>query len=1159
MGLYAYDGGHITGTNLTITMTNYGGDAVFAGVSPGLVTLTGGSILALGDTAVGLRSQAGSLVSATNVQIEMRGDDADGALAYQAGSRVVMNGGSVLTLGDGARGLRAHTSGLIEATDVQVTTLGDGAEGALAKVSGATINLLRGTITTSGSASHGVSASETGILNATGTVIATSGTGAAGALSDAATVTLQNVAITTTGNDGYGVSAFNGGLLTATNTTIATSGVGSAGALSSAATVTLTGGSITTSGGDSAGIRVVSAGTVTTQGGLVIETFAKGATGVSVQGAGSSATLSNTSVWSHGDTASGLWANNSGAIVGTDLTIRTEGTDGHAHGVLADTNGTIDLTRATITTTGDSSEGLYAYGPSRITGTDLHIVIEGNTADGANAYNGGEVHLTGGSILIKGEAAAALTASVGSRLTATNVQIDVRGDYSNGAFAQNGGMVTLTGGRITTSGVGGHGLYAFDNAAIVADSVSVTTTGNDADGARAVFPGATVTLTGGTFTTSGALANGLSAQDGGTLTATNTAVAVTGAGAAAIQITGGTAADPSVVTVTGGSLASSLGPLILSEGGIGAISLNGPIAITSGIVGGEPALATVTAGSGGATPSNLTLNLTALGNVLGTFRVTGASNISNTTFNATNWTGDLIADPANTPNTALLASRWTGRATNAANIGIDGASTWNVTGSSNATGTLTNAGLVQFVPLAGGFSTLTTGSYVGQGGRMAFNTYLGADNSPTNLLVLNGGAASGTTALSVTNAGGAGALTTNDGIRLVQAINGGSTQPGAFALAGRVAAGAYEYLLFRGGNSGAEDWYLRSVLIPAPVVPDPPGPTPPTPPVPAPVIPLYRPEVPLYTPIPAIARQMGLATLGTLHERVGEEMNIQNLGSGKFGNGTWARLIGQGGNSQWSGTVDARARDASLVGIQAGFDVYRSQHDNGHRDLIGLYVAEISYRSSISGFALGQQNLPVGQLGLHGPAAGAYWTHFGPSGWYLDAVIQGNWFDAKATSLYDARMSTSGTGFTASLEGGYPIQLSQRWQIEPQAQIIYQTMSVNGSRDAFSTVGWNAGDAVTGRLGGRLQYTVRDGETLWQPYLKANVWHGFSGIDRISFGASPAIENRFGNTLLELGIGITARITQTTSLYGHVDHRWSVDGGEQRASAQGAIGIRFNW
>ncbi|WP_041357802.1 autotransporter outer membrane beta-barrel domain-containing protein [Nitrobacter hamburgensis] len=917
--------------------------------------------------------------------------------------------------------------------------------------------------------------------------------------------------------------------------------------------IVLSGGTLTTSGTDSTGILVESGGTLTTQDGLTIETFAKGATGVSVLGAGASANLSNTSVSVHGDTSFGLKANG-GAIVGNDLTIKTAGTDGQAHGVLTETNGTIDLTRATITTTGASSEGLYAYGPSRITGTDLHIVIEGDTADGAIAYNGGEVHLTGGSILVKGTYSAALIASVGSRLTATNVQIDVRGDNSNGAFAQDRGTVTLTGGRITTSGVGGHGLYAYSDGTIVADNVSVTTAGNDADGARAEFPDATVALTGGTFTTSGALANGLSAQDGGTLTATNTAVAVTGAGAAAIQIVGGTAVDPSVVTVTGGSLASSLGPLILSEGGIGAISLNGPIATTSGIVGGQAALATVTAGSGGVTPSNLTLNLNGLGGVAGALRVTGTGNVVNTTFNATNWTGDLIADTGNTPNTSLAASRWTGQAANAADIGIDGSSAWTITGTSNATGTITNAGLIQFVPLSSGFSTLTTGSYVGQGGRIAFNTYLGADNSPTNLLVINGGTASGTTALSVTNAGGSGALTVGDGIRLVQAVNGGATQPGAFALAGRVAAGSFEYLLFRGGSSGAQDWFLRSTLN---AIPDPPSPTPPAP---EPVIPLYRPEVPLYTPIPAIGRDMGLATLGTLHERVGEEMNIPNqTASGKFGNGTWARLIGESGNSSWSGTVDARARNASLVGIQAGFDIYRSLHDNGHRDHVGLYIAETSYRSSISGFALGQQNLQVGQLALQGPAAGGYWTHFGPSGWYLDAVVQENWFDARATSLYQSGMSTSGTGFTASLEGGYPIRLSRHWQIEPQAQIIYQTMSVNRSRDAFSTVGWDANNAVTGRFGGRLQYTTQDGQTLWQPYLKANLWHGFGGVDRISFGDSPAIENRFGNTSLELGAGFTARITQTTSLYGHVDRRWSVDGAERYASVQGVVGVRFNW
>ena len=104
---------------------------------------------------------------------------------------------------------------------------------------------------------------------------------------------------------------------------------------------------------------------------------------------------------------------------------------------------------------------------------------------------------------------------------------------------------------------------------------------------------------------------------------------------------------------------------------------------------------------------------------------------------------------------------------------------------------LANAGLVTFGTRPG--TTLTVaGAYVGNGGTLGMNTVLGGDGSLTDRLVIQGGNATGTTALRIANAGGTGALTGSEGIRLVQASNGATTAPGAFTLAGRVAAGAFE-------------------------------------------------------------------------------------------------------------------------------------------------------------------------------------------------------------------------------------------------------------------------------------------------------------------------------------------------------------------------------
>jgi outer membrane autotransporter protein len=95
---------------------------------------------------------------------------------------------------------------------------------------------------------------------------------------------------------------------------------------------------------------------------------------------------------------------------------------------------------------------------------------------------------------------------------------------------------------------------------------------------------------------------------------------------------------------------------------------------------------------------------------------------------------------------------------------------------------------------------------------MQVNTVLGGDNSPSDRLVIDGGTASGSTAVRVVNRGGLGAPTLADGILVVQAVNGATTAPGAFSLTQAVEAGAYGYRLFRGGVAGgnADNWYLRN-------------------------------------------------------------------------------------------------------------------------------------------------------------------------------------------------------------------------------------------------------------------------------------------------------------------------------------------------------------
>ncbi|WP_175166918.1 autotransporter-associated beta strand repeat-containing protein [Achromobacter dolens] len=115
------------------------------------------------------------------------------------------------------------------------------------------------------------------------------------------------------------------------------------------------------------------------------------------------------------------------------------------------------------------------------------------------------------------------------------------------------------------------------------------------------------------------------------------------------------------------------------------------------------------------------------------------------------------------------------------------------------------------------------GDWVGDGGTVSFGAVLGGDDSVTDKLII-GGAASGTTYVTVANEGGAGAQTV-EGIELIRTA--GSTED-AFVQRGRIAAGAYDYFLRKGSASGnsPNSWYLTSLDM----TPEPPTENPDVPP-----------------------------------------------------------------------------------------------------------------------------------------------------------------------------------------------------------------------------------------------------------------------------------------------------------------------------------------
>ncbi len=306
--------------------------------------------------------------------------------------------------------------------------------------------------------------------------------------------------------------------------------------------------------------------------------------------------------------------------------------------------------------------------------------------------------------------------------------------------------------------------------------------------------------------------------------------------------------------------------------------------------------------------------------------------------------------------------------------------------------------------------------------------------------------------------------------------------------------------------------------------------------------------------MPAIARQLGLTTLGTFHQRQGEQGLLSGQGAVAAG---WGRVFGQRTEQRFSGTVEPEFK-GRIWGLQTGLDLYGIDRANGHRDRLGIFFGYGRADGDVRGFAIGQRRSPVGKLDLDSYSLGAYWTHIGPSGWYLDSVLMGSWLNGDGRSDRGVTGTLDGTAVTASVEGGYPIALGGGWTLEPQAQLIWQHLSLDAARDRFATMSFDNSDAVTGRVGSRVQGSFQLGATQLQPYLNLNLWHGFNRTDNIVFDASDIIRTRSGGSSLEVGGGIVAKLSATVSLYATGAYTTELNGRE-RTALQGNLGVRVVW
>ncbi|WP_246706626.1 autotransporter outer membrane beta-barrel domain-containing protein [Rhizobium leguminosarum] len=205
-------------------------------------------------------------------------------------------------------------------------------------------------------------------------------------------------------------------------------------------------------------------------------------------------------------------------------------------------------------------------------------------------------------------------------------------------------------------------------------------------------------------------------------------------------------------------------------------------------------------------------------------------------------------------------------------------------------------------------------------------------------------------------------------------------------------------------------------------------------------------------------------------------------------------------------------------------------------------------------------------------SVGGYWTRFSENGWYLDGVVQGTWYDVtthsnRPTQIGFPEQSIDGFGFAASLEGGYPFDLSDGWQLEPQAQIIWQTIRMDDFNDGAADVRYDNLNSFAGRIGARVARTWEAEEaTATEParlatvWGRVNVWREFTAkaqTDVSSADGFVPFSSNLDETWIELGLGATRQVSSNTSLYGNVNFSTSFDG--DNYAWNGKLGLRVNW
>ena len=359
---------------------------------------------------------------------------------------------------------------------------------------------------------------------------------------------------------------------------------------------------------------------------------------------------------------------------------------------------------------------------------------------------------------------------------------------------------------------------------------------------------------------------------------------------------------------------------------------------------------------------------------------------------------------------------------------------------------------------------------------------------------------------------------------------------------------------------------------PDPVVPVPPGPTVSDKPVlPAPPIkevPIYAEPVSGYVQMPTADMELGFTTVGTLHERRGENQTYNITGSNNTALGedqqqTWGRVLVKHLDKDGKKRLDTAGNQSVL---QIGHDFILDENEKtGTRRHIGGYVAyghnENDFRDEYrakNGYIVDDHYTGKGRTDA--VSVGGYGTFYGNNGGYVDLVGQVTYLRNKYNARSNESVHQNGWGAALSAETGKSfIVYGNNWFVEPQAQLVYQYLSLDDFNDRIRHVDQHDPSALRGRVGMRFGYNgdIRDNLPSSSFYGIANIWHDFVNPKSVDIGRDN-LKEEYAKTWGEVGLGIQLPITHQSNFYSDVRYEKNF-GSDKRKGFKGTMGYKYTW